>query len=310
MPSILMMPIVAIWGPGIDQRKISFVVGIISIFIFLKILEKTKFNLKTKIWLLIFFGLGNNFLLSILIGTSWYLAHSFAILFLLLAINEIFGKKRPFLIGLFFILASLSRTPVILSFPFFFFIIINKKFEIKKLFQFFTPIIMLGLLYLIYNYVRYQSIFDQAYYYLYQREFPDTSLGIFNVSYFWKNFFYTFINPPEFSSNFPFLKFNPYGTGLFLVSPFFFYLFFASYKKKINYLSLVAIILTAVPGLIFHNTGYLQFGPRFALDYLPFLMLLLFSGIRKEVGPLKISFIIISVIINISGLIFFYPYLK
>lgn len=341
VPSILIAPIVAIWGPDIEQRKISYAVGILCLVVFWKILNKTKFNTSTRIWLFIFFLAGNNFLLSIIAGTSWYLAHSFAILFLLLAINELFGRKRPFVIGLFFIMASLSRLPVFLSFPFFFFMIINKKIKmnphtlndevapvsrfarlkkfinprsytrnslgvaLKKIFQFLLPVFILGLIYLIYNYARFQTILDQTYQLIYQKQVPGGTLGVFNIRYFWKNFFYTFINPPQLTDNYRHLIFNLTGTGLFFVSPFFVYIIFASFKRKINYLAAVSIALISIPSLLFYNTGYVQFGPRFTLDYLPFLMLLLFSGVKKGTSPLVITLIIASVIINLLGIVSF-----
>ena len=41
---------------------------------------------------------------------------------------------------------------------------------------------------------------------------------------------------------------------------------------------LVALIACALPGLFYQNTGYMQFGFRFSLDYTPFLVMLLAVG--------------------------------
>jgi hypothetical protein len=42
----------------------------------------------------------------------------------------------------------------------------------------------------------------------------------------------------------------------------------------------LTVAVTALPGLLYQNTGYVQFGYRFSLDYTPYLFLLLAVGAR------------------------------
>ena len=63
----------------------------------------------------------------------------------------------------------------------------------------------------------------------------------------------------------------------------------------------IAALLALAPGLFYHNTGEAQFGYRFALDALPFAMLLIAAGARR--GPLWLlwGLVSLSVLINVWG---------
>ena len=63
----------------------------------------------------------------------------------------------------------------------------------------------------------------------------------------------------------------------------------------------VAALLALAPGLLYHNTGEAQFGYRFALDALPFAMLLVAGGARRGPIWLLAGLVSTSVLINIWG---------
>ena len=53
-----------------------------------------------------------------------------------------------------------------------------------------------------------------------------------------------------------------------------------------------------------HGTvGFTQFGYRFSLDFTPFLMLLVAKGMRENLGWLEKALIILSVLVNLWGVV-------
>jgi hypothetical protein len=70
----------------------------------------------------------------------------------------------------------------------------------------------------------------------------------------------------------------------------------------------LTVAVTALPGLFYQNTGYMQFGFRFSLDYTPYLVLLLgLSGwsFRK---PLVQALVGAAVVVNTWGALAFRGY--
>ena len=69
-----------------------------------------------------------------------------------------------------------------------------------------------------------------------------------------------------------------WGTSLFLSTPVVVYAFGAPWREILAQASACAVLLIAVPPFLYYNTGYLQTGYRYALDFLPFLFVLWHLG--------------------------------
>ena len=65
-----------------------------------------------------------------------------------------------------------------------------------------------------------------------------------------------------------------------------------------------AVLCAAIPGLLYQNTGWAQFGYRFVLDYLPYLVALLAVG-GRNLGPWFKAAVLWGVLINLFGAITF-----
>ena len=64
------------------------------------------------------------------------------------------------------------------------------------------------------------------------------------------------------------------------------------------------VFAAAVPGLLYQNTGWEQFGYRFAMDYFPYLVCLIACGGRALTARVK-GVILLGVAINLFGAITF-----
>ena len=69
-----------------------------------------------------------------------------------------------------------------------------------------------------------------------------------------------------------------------------------------------AIILTAIPHIFVAFNGFPQFGYRFALDYYPFLFLLVVQGVGDNLKWHHYMLIAICVVINVMGILWWYEF--
>ena len=127
MPAFLSLPFVYIWGILFQQQYLAHLLGAGIVLLTINLSLKIKKDIKLAIWSGILVGFGTIIWFLSTSGSSWYLGQISACFFLLAALNESNGKKRPFLVGLFLGAAYLSRLPTILSFPLFVYLIKGKK---------------------------------------------------------------------------------------------------------------------------------------------------------------------------------------
>jgi hypothetical protein len=205
-------------------------------------------------------------------------------------------------------LAGLSRLPVFLTFPFFAYTLVWKtdarRVIIRRLAIFAGVLAVMGGLYLLYTYGEYGTLnlgYERG---QFVNE-PQFSKGLFNISYIPRQLNAIFIKGPEFSDSYPFFKPSWVGMGLFFTTPALFYMFSANLKDKLSLAAFGGIVLTSILLLTYGVVGYLQFGYRFSLDILPFMVILVASGMRYRLDWLKIAVIVLSVGINIWGTLAF-----
>ena len=63
----------------------------------------------------------------------------------------------------------------------------------------------------------------------------------------------------------------------------------------------LAVALGLVAPLTYFNTGWYQFGPRFLLDVMPALAVLVALGVRDGIRPTFAAIIIASIAVNTAG---------
>jgi hypothetical protein len=133
----------------------------------------------------------------------------------------------------------------------------------------------------VYNLLRFGSPFDNGLVYHQMSPFFVTEYqryGVFHPHYAPTNFFYQYIAYP-----FPVRTETLMGGSLFLLSPVFFGVFWGITSPRrlwSTWMLVVAILLVATPIVLLMGTGWMQFGPRYTLDFTVPLLLLTASGIR------------------------------
>lgn len=307
-PTLFLMPWVAIWGLSTNQVIVSMLVGAVAVGFFWIAVTQLGWSLRFRIAMTVLVAFGTNFWWVTNTGSVWMLAHVSAVFFLMAALVETTSKNRPWLVALLVGLAGLSRLPVFLTFPFFAYTVVWKtdarRVIIRRLAIFAGVLAVMGGLYLLYTYGEYGSLTLG-----YERgQFVNQSWfsnGLFSIRYIPRQLNAIFFLGPVFNDTYPFFKPSWVGMGLFFTTPALLYMFSASLKDKLALAALGSLVLTSIPSLTYGVTGFLQFGYRFSLDILPFMVILVASGMRYRLNWLKIAVIVLSVGINLWGTLAF-----
>lgn len=153
--------------------------------------------------------------------------------------------------------------------------------------------------------------------------------GRFSLHYLPRNIWYYFLNLsireyPAYEPAQLGWTFDPMGNSLFLISPAFLYIFLcarvsggvgrplpadesvtSSCGGHSPPYPLWTVLAGAIPGLaalmLFHGTGWYQFGQRYLLDVLPFFLILAAFGMRGRLTRVSLALIGISFVVNAWG---------
>jgi len=307
MPAILLLPFVALFGTSFDQGLMSVFLACLCVAATWFMLKKTGVEGNKAVWLTALFGFGTCFWFIASVGSSWYIEHVVAVLFLTLAIILGLYKKSPFLIGLLLGFAFLSRLPMVLSFAFFLLLIYDQnrvwKPRLKQAAYFLVGLGILVGVYELYNFGRWGVFSDLGYTLIpgIQQD-PYFTNGIFSLSYIQRHIYAIFFQGPILLNTFPYFKPNWMGLGLFFTTPAFIYIFKGPWNRLSKYAALAVVCI--LPILITHGTvGFTQFGYRFSLDFTPFLLLLAAKGMREKLGWEEKILITLSILVNLWSVV-------
>jgi hypothetical protein len=158
-------------------------------------------------------------------------------------------------------------------------------------------------IYELYNFARWGVFSDLGYTLIPGiNEDPYFTAGIFNISYIPRHIYAILFQGPILLNSFPYFEPNWIGLGLFFTTPALIYIFKGPWNSLSKYAGLA--VLCILPVLITHGTvGFTQFGYRFSLDFTPFLILLVAKGMRNDLGWSEKTLIIISILINLWGIL-------
>lgn len=319
-PAVLLMPFVAAFGPDLNQVLVSIAVSAAAMGLFWVAARQMGWSTRLSVAITVLLALGTNFWWAAGDGSAWQFAHVCSVFFMMAALVEATGRKRPFLVGLLLGLSGLSRLPAFLAFPFFLYLLLQyrgdqwewrevaRSREAIRRVLFFAggPSVMVALM-LLYNYARFGTIIDLGYAHPQYLNEPWFAKGRFDISYVPRHIQAIFYLGPNLDENrFPFFKPSEFGMALFMVTPAFLYLF-AARVRRLEVAAAVAMGLVMIPHLLHGTTGWTQFGYRYSMDYLPMLAVLTASGMRYRIETRRKWLIIgLSVVIAVWGPLYFF----
>ena len=251
-------------------------------------------------------------------GGAWQIALGLALLGETAALYFTLVRPSPFIAGAFFALAFGNRTELLITAPFYLYLLWRRSNDntasqsriarIKRalrdnapmLFDFLTLPVALALLTAAYNFARFHSIFDFGYFHIPEvRDEPWYEHGLFSLhSIPWNMhtmLFEGFRDDPDF----PFFSFPPFGCSIFLSTPFLFLLFRAGGKYRT--ISWIAIGIMTLVLWCHGNPGGWQFSYRYAMIFLPWMFLLLTGNGPPNTTVTEISLFAVSIAINATA---------
>ena len=320
MPAVILMPLVAIFGAGFSDVFFGVVVAALNVAVVAALLRAVdragliRIGPGARALLVLFFALGTVQVILALFGKVWFTAQLVGLLFVGLAyLSAIYLKGMfSFLItGLLIACATLTRNHLLFTgiWPAYHLIAKNWK-DRPRLYLYMAagvlPLLILGSLFLYYNDARFGSPFELGIrYHEMDRMFVADyrKYGAFNLHYLPVNFYYQYIFYPL-----PFRQNTLMGGSLFLLSPVFFYAFkgiFRGYRNPDVWLWVCSILATSIPILLLMGTGWVQYGPRYTLDFTIPLLLLTASGVQWGSTRMLAWLTAISILQYMPGIYYF-----
>lgn len=314
-PAVLLIPFVwlsSLLGIFFNQGFLQFFLVVGVIYLCYIIALRKGFS-KEDSWLWAFaFCFASVFIGVALTPFSWQFAQVITVFLLFIAIYEYSNKKRYWLLGSYMALVFLTRTTAAIAIIFFVLeIILRSRQRMRDLAHLLLPLVITVSLLAWYNYARFGSVTEQGYsrQILIEPLVTAREYGLFNPIHIPGNLYYFFLSTPlpvfrdgvSHVLKFPFIANNPWGMSIFITSPFLFLLFFQKYKGIESKMIWLTVGIVALVVFSYYGIGYMQFGYRYSLDFLPWLFFLLIKnwGSKKKLSPWFKGLIIISAATNL-----------
>ena len=336
LPAVLLMPLVAVFGPDFDQARASIAMGALDVALAAAVAYRVV-GPGRWIWVLfaIMFGFGSTIWYEVASGNSWHFAQVCATTFLLLAIIDVQHGGPPWRIGLLLGGAVLSRLPTAMAVPFFlgYFAwaadrqrrvgpaaatfgalrgkagtILSSRLDWRQLIldvlSFGFALTIPLLIYAMYNQARFGAPLQEGYSLIpgllqeYQYRY-----GFLAIESIGRNLYAMLLNVPKQIDSFPFVQpRNLGGLSIFLTTPAFLWAFRAHRPSWFTVGAWVSILAITVPIILHADPGGAEFGYRYAIDFYPFIFLLMIHGMRGRMNAERWAAMALCFIVNTWGM--------
>jgi hypothetical protein len=226
----------------------------------------------------------------------WHLAHVCGVVLALVYAWASIEAKRPIAAGLALGAAALTRTPMAFMFPLF----VLEWWRVsprdwRRLAAFALPILAFAIAGGAYNLARFGSFTEFGHRFLEVRQQQQIEeYGLASLHYLPRNLAVAFAQLPLASG-----KISGHGLALWVTTPAL-ALLTSREASPIRRALWITTACVALPSLLYQNTGWVQFGYRFSLDYMVFLVMLI-AACGRAMTPLARTLIAVSIAINLYG---------
>ena len=300
-PALLMLPFVALHGWQLNDTSFGVLLGALGIALFYGLCRQLAARADSRrsatddLVLALTLGFGTLYFSCAIRGEVWFLAEVLGVVLTVLYLQESLRAVHPVRAGVLWSMATLTRTPLVFTLVFFVLETVcpgpDRRAQLagfraapgpalRRIGAFAAGAAPLALLAALYNQVRFGSPLEFGHRFLFNnRVNADIDAhGLFSLSYLPRNLEAAFFRLPEVHLH-PFrLGYDPHGLSLLLTMPFLLLLVVPRERPRLHWPLWLTVAATALPGFLYQNTGYMQFGFRFSLDWTPYLVLLLAVG--------------------------------
>ncbi|CAM3639469.1 hypothetical protein COSO111634_21505 [Corallococcus soli] len=330
-PAVVMLPFVALHGYQFNDTSFGVFVGALAVALFYSLLRflaqegETARTRDDNVVLSLVLAFGTLFFYCAIRGEVWFGAQVMGVALTCLYVRNAVGARRPLLAGLFFSMAVLTRTPLVFTGLFFVLEALcpgpDRLAQLKALPTTWRPALRklvffglgaapLALLAAAYNVYRFGKPGEFGHSYLFNNRVnvDIDRFGLFNLEYLSRNLQAAFLKLPQVSLSPPRLSYDPHGLTLLLTLPLLVFLLVPRTRPRLHWPLWLSVAVCALPGLFYQNTGYMQFGFRFSLDYTPYLLLLFAVGGWSLRNRAVVAALALGVLVNFWGAVAFRGY--
>jgi hypothetical protein len=311
MPAVLMMPFVAVWGMAFNDVLFTVAMAALNVVLAWGLLLQlgrlgyTRLSRGDLGWLLALFGFGTAHLWCSVLGQVWFTALVVGVTFNLLYVRAVLARSF-FWAGTALAFGFASRTPLLYATVFaaaaLFFpngqlaSLRDRRFWRDGLLFAVTPLVV-GLLLMAANQARFERLGEFGHTYLANGQLDRIKQwGLFNYHFLSRNLAAMFALLPKLQPEAPYLIVSKHGLAIWLTTPAYLYLLWpkareGAQNRWLHRAAWATIAAIATSHLFYQNTGWEQFGYRFQMDYLPFLLVLLAQGRDRLSWLFKVAII-------------------
>ncbi|MBV8364074.1 MAG: hypothetical protein JO193_05860 [Candidatus Eremiobacteraeota bacterium] len=314
-PALPLLPLVAVFGTHANQTLVAAVLGGIAIFAAWRMCDHLGVALESTVWLCAFLLAGTDVLWCAMLGDVWFIAHVSAVAFTMLALLECLGRKRGWIVAICAACAFESRFSLVLALPVYAWLLYdgtaNARVRRASVAGFCAVLLVVGLLWIGYNEARWGTPTDIGYITWYHADNAGSPTGSpFQLRYLPYELHSFFIALPHFTSQSPFVTADLSGIALTWTSPALLLALAGRRPRNIVLAMWIAAVLTAIPNFLYYVNGYAQFGMRHALDFEPFLFVLMALASRGVVPVWGKALIAYSVLVGVWGCVYWNHFMR
>ena len=158
---------------------------------------------------------------------------------------------------------------------------------------------------MIFNYARWADPLEFGHRFLDVRQQQNIETqGLFSLTYLKRNLLVAFALLPDIRTSAPFIQISGHGLALWFTSPILLWALWPRNYTRLHIPLCLTVAAVGLPTLLYQNSGWLQFGYRFGIDYLPFLIVLVaLNGLA--LGRWAKTAIVVGIVINLFGAVTF-----
>ena len=340
-PTLVMLPSAMISGRGGNDVIPTLLVAALILPLTLLVLRRlaaaqlSTRTIREDLWLVATLAFGSVLWFSAVQGKVWFTAHVIGVALALVYAWASIEGRHPVIAGLALGAAALTRTAMAFMFPLFVFEAWRmavraaaaaatdapasasgsmdlraarhsaRRAVLRPLLRFAAPIVGFAILGMIYNQVRFGSPTEFGHSYLEVRQQAQIEqYGLASFHYLGRNLAVAFTLLPELLPRDPWLQISGHGLAIWVTTPVLLFVVWPRDKNPLHRALWVTVACVALPSLLYQNSGWVQFGYRFSLDYLVFLVMLLAIG-GRPLRRLAKTLIVAGIVVNLFGAITF-----
>ncbi len=340
LPALVILPAVAIWGTAVWDRLFWAIfagLGPGLVFVLLRRLResgRSERTLRDDLAFTALFAFGSVYYYTAVQGTVWFAAHVVACPLIALYLLCALDARRPLLAGLLLGLCFLTRpTTLLLGVVFAVEALqasrhasappplaadasvpsrlvawlrgVQLRPALIRCVWFALPLLLVGGVAMWFNKARFDDPFEFGHNFLTVRwRGRIDKWGLFNYHFLAKNLSVFLAGLPWLSATAPYLRISRHGLALWLTTPQYLGVLWPKRESVTTIALALGAAAVALLDLCYQNSGWIQFGYRFSLDYSVLLVALLALGGRK-LGPAFYALLVFACAVNLFGAITF-----